>query len=311
MSNAFLSCDWGTSSFRLRLVRMADGTILAETTEGNGIASINNEWIEAGKPPEERVSFYQQKLASAIGELRTATAGLPILISGMASSSIGMLELPYGDIPFSLSGGSLPSRMIPAGNDFPHDIILVSGLKASNDVMRGEETLLLGCDPGDSDEWMIIFPGTHSKHAHIIKGNLIDFKTYMTGELFDLLATKSILSKSVAKPGNGNYTNSFEKGVKEGVEGNLLNVIFHARTWQLLNKVSPEENYHYLSGMIIGNELKDIKSYAKNIMLVCNTSLGKLYSLALEIVTGKEPEYRDADRMLVQGHCRLVDQALF
>jgi len=87
MSNVFLSCDWGTSSFRLRLIRIGDGEVLAETTEGKGIAAINNEWLNSGKAASERVEFYQEQLASAVAALRTATAGLPIIISGMASSS--------------------------------------------------------------------------------------------------------------------------------------------------------------------------------------------------------------------------------
>src|SRR5690349_3527260 len=198
MSNAFLSCDWGTSSFRLRLVRIEDGVVLAETTNGKGIAVTNNEWLNSGKATSERVSYYQQQISSAIGELRTATGGLPVIISGMASSSIGMIEMPYGDIPYSLSKDSLVINKIRATDNFSHDIVLVSGLKTSTDVMRGEETMLLGCDVLDGDDWLIIFPGTHSKHAVVKNGSLMDFRTYMTGEIFDLLTTKSLLSRSVS-----------------------------------------------------------------------------------------------------------------
>jgi 2-dehydro-3-deoxygalactonokinase len=310
MSNAFLSCDWGTSSFRLRLVRMTDGAVLAKTTEGRGIAEINNEWLATGKPSGERVSFYQQRLSSAIGELRTATAGLPIIISGMASSSIGMIELPYGDLPFSLNETKLPFKSIPASNDFPHEIVLVSGLKTSNDVMRGEETMLAGCDLAGNEEWLVIFPGTHSKHALVNKRKLVDFRTYMTGEIFELLSTKSILSKSVNRSGIEKHREAFGKGVREGIEGELLNSIFHTRTRQLLDRADPEENYQYLSGLLIGNELKGLQSTNKNVLLVCNNNLSELYKTATEIITGKKPGYSDADKMLVQGHCRLVLQLL-
>lgn len=306
MSNAFLSCDWGTSSFRLRLVRMIDAAVLAETTEGAGIAEINNEWLATGKPSGERVSFYQQRLSSAIADLRTATAGLPIIISGMASSSIGMMELSYGDLPFSFEQSKLPVKRIPASKEFPHEILLVSGLKTSRDVMRGEETMLAGCDLTGYEEWLIIFPGTHSKHAVIQKEKLVDFRTYMTGEVFDLLSTKSILSKSVNRSGIEEYTEAFMRGVGDGVERELLNSIFHTRTRQLLEKVGPEENYHYLSGLLIGNELKELGSSNKNVLLVCSNNLGELYKTALEIITGKRPGFSDADKMLIQGHCRLA-----
>jgi 2-dehydro-3-deoxygalactonokinase len=285
---------------------MGDGAVLAETTGGRGIAVINKEWLETGKPSEERVSYYQLCLTSAIGELRTATAGLPIIISGMASSSIGMMELPYEVLPFSLNEASLPVHKFSASYDFPHDIMLVSGLRTSIDVMRGEETMLVGCDLEDKEEWLIIFPGTHSKHAVINKGKLVDFRTYMTGEVFDLLTTKSILSGSVIRTDSGKYAEAFSKGVSEGIEGEILNSIFHTRTRRLLEGVGQEENYHYLSGLLIGNELKGLKSYKKNILLVCSNKLGDLYKIALEIITGEKPGYRDADKMLVQGHSRLA-----
>jgi 2-dehydro-3-deoxygalactonokinase len=310
MSNAFLSCDWGTSSFRLRLVRIGDGEVLAETTDGKGIAAINNEWVNSGKASVERVPFYQQQLSSAIAALRTATAGLPIIISGMASSSIGMLELSYGSIPWSLSEGSLPINKIPAIDGFPHEVILVSGLKTANDVMRGEETMLLGCDLQNKQELLVIFPGTHSKHAIINKGSLIDFRTYMTGEVFDLLATKSILTRSVSPGEVEARSNAFSNGVKEGMEGNLLNSVFHVRTRQLLANSKPAENYHYLSGLAIGYELSDILQNRKNILLVCSTKLGELYKQALEIITGKTPEYRDADKSLMEGHRKLAAKIL-
>jgi 2-dehydro-3-deoxygalactonokinase len=310
MSNAFLIFYFLTSSFLLRLVRIGDGEVLAETTEGKGIAAINNEWLNTGKASAERVPFYQQQLSSAIAALRTATAGLPIIVSGMASSSIGMLELSYGSVPYSLSEGSLPLNKIPATDSFPHDMILVSGLKTTNDVMRGEETMLLGCDLLNKEEWLVIFPGTHSKHAIVNKGSLIDFRTYMTGEVFDLLATKSLLSRSVSPGEIEAGSNAFSNGVKEGMEGNLLNAAFHVRTRQLLDNSKPAENYHYLSGLVIGYELSDILQNKKNILLVCSTKLGALYKHALEIITDKTPEYRDADKSLMEGHHKLANKIL-
>ena len=310
MSNAFLSCDWGTSSFRLRLVRTGDGEVLAETRAGKGIAAINNEWLNSGKPSSERVSFYQQQLMAAIADLRTATSGLPVIISGMASSSVGMVELPYGNIPYSLTEDRLPVKQIHASDIFPHEIILVSGLKTTTDVMRGEETMLLGCGLLDKDEWLIIFPGTHSKHAVVKNGILTDFRTYMTGEIFDLLATKSLLSRSVSLGEIEAGSNSFSNGVKEGKDGNLLNSIFHVRSRQLLANTKPVENYHYLSGLVIGYELSSIQQSSQNILLACSNRLGVLYKQALEIITGKSPEYRDADKLLLEGHQKLAGQIL-
>jgi 2-dehydro-3-deoxygalactonokinase len=164
--------------------------------------------------------------------------------------------------------------------------------------------MLLGCEIHDGD-WLIIFPGTHSKHVTVKNKVVVDFKTYMTGEVFDLLSNQSILSKSVQRNSN-EHKAQFEKGVKEGAAGNLLNTAFHVRTNQLFNKNQPGENYHYLSGLVIGNELKDIRSGNEKIILAANQKFGELYSSAIEIITGKKPELQDADELLIKGHCRIA-----
>ena len=127
----------------------------------------------------------------------------------------------------------------------------------------------------------------------------------MTGELFDLLSTKSILSASVEKENlvpeiRNSY---FEKGIKEGAYDNLLNSIFHVRTNQLFNKTDAKENYHYLSGLLIGAELKGLihNSYS-SVTLVSDEKFLLPYSQALyflEIIKGIEQI--NADKALIKG----------
>jgi 2-dehydro-3-deoxygalactonokinase len=119
----------------------------------------------------------------------------------MASSTIGMADLPYKDIPFSTDGSDLKLHTIPASVSFKHSVTLISGVRTEDDVMRGEETKLIGCTVGVSNKnnHLFIFPGTHPKHVHVKNDKATAFKTYMTGEFFDLLSTKSILSVSWQK----------------------------------------------------------------------------------------------------------------
>ena len=229
----------------------------------------------------------------------------------MASSSIGIKELPYRDIPFAITSDSLHVMKIPPDEKFAHEILLVSGLKTMNDVMRGEETMLTGCEIKDDNERIIIFPGTHSKHATVKNKILIDFKTYITGEVFDLLVNKSILSKSVIKNESNQYNNVFEKGVKEGAAGNLLNIVFHVRTSHLFKTFTAEENYHYLSGSLIGCELKQIHTTQAKIHLVCGTALFHRYQLALQkLCKSNNLQYSNADTALINAHCKLAGHFL-
>ena len=312
MNQQILSCDWGTSSFRLRLINVSDGSVLAETVDGKGIAAVYNEWQLSGLAENERVGFYKSILLSAVEKLtQYALNDVPIIISGMASSSMGIIEVPYADIPFSITDARFNIQRIPSDNQCQHEIVIVSGLKTNYDAMRGEETMLFGCNIDDHEQ-LVIFPGTHSKHATVKNTILTDVKTYMTGEVFDLLVNKSILSKSVTK--NESYQQHkslFEKGVNEGAEGNLLNTVFHVRTHQLFKSLTSEENYHYLSGLLIGCELQQVAGTQLKILLVCSQLLYERYWQALQIVSGSgNLEYRDADKALIDGHCRLAKHLL-
>src|SRR5712675_1605565 len=97
----FLSCDWGTSSFRLRLVDAVTGEICGESISDMGIDLTWRQWLESAEPESERIHFYVSRINKAIGQLPVVIDGdLPLILSGMASSSIGMAELPYQEFPF-------------------------------------------------------------------------------------------------------------------------------------------------------------------------------------------------------------------
>jgi 2-dehydro-3-deoxygalactonokinase len=239
---------------------------------------------------------------------------MPVLLSGMASSSIGMIELPYKELPFKVDGSDIDHRMIPASAQFSHDLFIISGARTSDDVLRGEETMLIGSDyEGNDMERVFIFPGTHSKHIYVHKGVATHFKTYITGELFNLLASKSILSNSVEKgeDDNGDTIDAyFERGVIEGASTNLLNSVFHVRTNQLFRKNDAFQNYQYLSGLLIGGELKDmLPQHQHEIILVSGKGLGKPYRQALEVLGHlTKVRYEDADVALVKGQWRIYQK---
>jgi len=174
------------------------------------------------------------------------------------------------------------------------------------DVLRGEETMLLGCDVMNDDS-IFIFPGTHSKHVIVQDCIAKDFKTYITGELFDLLSNKSILSKSVTSNSDEKYQHVFKAGVKEAAENNLLNAAFHIRTNELFKKYTAAENYHFLSGLLIGYELKEINVLLKTIVMVCSEQLSGKYLVALEVLLpGKRLIHINADEALIKAHCKIA-----
>jgi 2-dehydro-3-deoxygalactonokinase len=342
-----ISCDWGTSSFRIRLVNNSDLSILATRSSAQGILTTHALWSgraqgggqSQGQPLQgdrSRLSFYQSILGEAIldlgKELGLSLDGVPVVISGMASSSLGMLELPYKELPFFADGSDLRVETLYAHELFKHNMLVISGVKTGDDVMRGEETQLVGCESGLGGERVIIFPGTHSKHVLLGEGRVISFKTYMTGEFFELLSKKSILAgdvetREVGEAGERGaagfhrimeefHATRFEEGVREGVEGNLLHGAFLVRMNRLLRGISKKENHDYLSGLLIGAELKELvggnpslKEEAGRkpaLMIVGEEALCRRYVTALGILGLDGVRVLDGGEAVVRGQVRIM-----
>ena len=316
----FISADWGTTHLRLRIVDRDRREVKHEVRSPDGIAATYEQWREngAGADPGRREQekdclFYQAVLFRHIHHLQPppdlSLQDLPVIISGMASSSVGMLELPYQPVPYHVSGSDLLRVALPATNAFPHSILLVSGARTAHDVMRGEEVQLAGCMASEGvEEGLYLFPGTHSKHVWVKEGKVIDFSTYMTGEFFHLLSAKSILAASVAasEANPATAAPAFQQGVKDSRHAPLLHSAFLVRTNQLLGGWTKEDNYHYLSGLVIGEELGYLAGRDTPLTLVCTGRLKENYSMACRVL-GITADVIDADQALVHGHCRLLE----
>lgn len=309
MVKEILSCDWGTSSFRLRHVSLTGKEILMEISNDLGIGQVYSDWLQTRRDEAERLNFYKEILRTQFQNFSSVDKNIPLIISGMASSSIGMKTLDYTAVPFNIRSGNLHTLKISADKNFDRDIILVSGLRTSKDIMRGEETILYGLNLS-GDRFTAIIPGTHSKHVVIENNVITDFKTYISGELFDLLAGKSVLKQSVLKNDSEHYKDSFITGVINGGKGNVLNEAFYVRTKHVFQQQTPEANYHYLSGLVIGSELKELTN-EDTIHLISTKKFQALYLPAIEtLLPGKKVNCCDADDALVNGHCRLAHALL-
>ncbi len=294
MGNYVLCCDWGTTTFRLRLVNTDDQNILGQIVSLTGIRAVFDSWNADNVDGLSRQSFFVRHLKTQVallaGEIEMPLDGLPLVISGMASSSVGMYELPYGGLPLDLKGNGIYTHRIEQNSDFAHDIILISGVRSEYDVMRGEETQVIGlhelmnlCDRHS----VLIFPGTHAKHLYINHGQLVDFKTYMTGEVFEVIASYSILKESVKVSDGGVYSedqkSAFKSGVRESQKSGVLRNLFRVRTNQLFNTLSKQDNAMFMSGLLIGSEIKHLLNEIHADVVLCSgNNLYKLYNLAIE-----------------------------
>ena len=309
--NKFISCDWGTSNLRLRLVDKESKKLLKQIETNEGIAAVHHSWK---KEPEatDRFFYYLSILKRHIDKWKNDYASplenIPLLVSGMASSTIGIVELDYVQMPMQADGSGLLVKKINSSTQFPFPLFIISGACTSNDAMRGEETLLAGCNIVPDKRELFIFPGTHSKHVMVMNGIADSLSTYMTGELFALLAQQSVLSASIQEPENDMHSIFFEKGIVEGSERNLLNRIFQVRINHLFKTATAIENFEYLSGLLIGAELGSIKGNDIDLItVVAGEGLMNKYLIGLKLLLpGRKINQLDAGTALVNGHCKII-----
>jgi 2-dehydro-3-deoxygalactonokinase len=163
------------------------------------------------------------------------------------------------------------------------------------DVMRGEETQLVGAVAGESPPAIAVLPGTHSKWA-IVRGGAIEaFATYMTGEVYAVLREHSILGRMAN--GSAFAPAAFARGVRAGLAQRgsadaLLHRLFGARTLALRADLAPEETGEYLSGLLIGSEIAAGREWtrerglaAESILLVGSRALCERYSQACNLAS--------------------------
>ncbi len=298
----FLSCDWGTTSFRLRRVNFASGAILEESRQGSGVKALF-----LGCPTGNAVAresafaeFVRNRLRSLAGLGEPGGLAVQVVISGMASSSVGWRELPYASVPCPLDGSGVAREVIDLdlGDGRWARIHLISGLATADEIMRGEETELLGLFAEGryaeiAANGIVVLPGTHAKHVRVRDREVEGFHTYMTGELFDVLATHSLLRASVegeAKVsgeealGEPQARSAFLTGVGRARDPGLARSLFQVRTRVVLHGVSPAVNRWFLSGLLIGAEVTDLatRDGKHPILLAATEPVSAGYRLAFE-----------------------------
>ena len=294
-----LCCDWGTTSFRLRLTNLK-ADVIAETHSEKGILFYHNHWLSQNDDNlERRFDYYLQYIQSQIREihhgLEIDIATLPLVISGMAISSIGMINMPYENLPCSVAATTGFEWRLQQ-NGAP--IILVTGVCSSDDLMRGEETQIIGLYHTPElnnvlpNSGIFVLPGTHSKHVSINDKAIISIKTFITGELFHILRSNGTLAKSIEfnhEDRNINPENqlAFIKGIHESKNGSLLNNLFQVRVNDILNKLNKEQNFYYLSGLLIGSEFDYLKkgnilSATNKLIVCCSQNFISYYTIVLK-----------------------------
>ncbi len=280
-SAALIGLDWGTTSLRAHLLDSA-GAVLDRRSTAEGILA-------------EHKDGFTGTFLRILGDWLDGYPGLPIIASGMITSRNGWMETPYVRTPGGIE--ELASSLVPFDVTPTCRLHFVCGMDRdpageAPDIMRGEETQIVGCMADRSRRnGLFVMPGTHSKWVSVRDARLDRFDTYMTGEVFAVLKAHSILGRLMEEHG-GSLTGGFEKGVKARLDSgaSLLRHIFSTRTLALYDRLSLDEGSDYLSGLLIGEEIRSVMGDYRlddramaPVTIVGSGVLTERYGLALEL----------------------------
>jgi len=276
-----IAVDWGTTSLRGALLDRS-GAVLQERSAPLGVLQV---------PP----GGFEATFNDLFGDWMRPP-GQVALMAGMVGSQQGWMQAPYCACPADAQDIARALTWLRPGR-----IAIVPGLRCEHpglagssdlaqipDVMRGEETQILGALATTAvQDATLVLPGTHSKWVTVRQGRIESFATYLTGEMYHLLRTQSILARTL--PSAGEAVPPDDEAVERGVAGalqgrGLLHTAFSVRTLSLFEQLPPQRLPDYLSGLVIGEELRHhALDRVSTLLIVGDTALTARYQRALAL----------------------------
>ena len=290
---ALLGVDWGTSN--LRVMRIAPGgAVLSARSDPRGAGALTP-------------NAFPAVLAEVAGDW--LEHALPVLVCGMAGGRGRWHETRYVPAPASLE--ELAAGLAtPTGAE---NLSIVPGVHAVADgrmvdVMRGEETQIVGLDlePGDH---CVVAPGTHSKWIDARSGTVVDFRTFMTGELFSAIRKGTVMGAGMGEPGADVI--AFAAGVNRALDDPALTaLLFSVRIESLAGRLPLEAAADYLSGLLIGAEVAARRSDNRRpVTLVGAEALNLRYTAALTLAGFSDVRIADGPAATARGLWRIHEAA--
>ncbi|MFC3119708.1 2-dehydro-3-deoxygalactonokinase [Jhaorihella thermophila] len=289
MTANWIATDWGTSRLRVWVMDARD-QVIAELSSARGVNLLG---------PAD----YEPTLLDLLERHLPRRGKLPVLICGMAGSRQGWVQAPYVSVP--CAPPDVRQAMAVETEDKRLDVRILPGVSQSDpaDVMRGEETRIAGFMAAHPNfDGVVCLPGTHTKWVQVSAGEIVSFRTAMTGELFALLSDRSILRHSLTDKGWDEP--AFVAALQDamGAPQHLTARLFGLRAESLLENLPPRAARARLSGLLIGVDLAGAKGYwlGQNVAVVGSGGLAGHYVRALT-EQGVAPLRADAADMTLAG----------
>lgn len=298
MQPQLVALDWGTSSLRAYLLG-PEGHVLDQRSLDRGIMQLST--IPRTICGESTNDGFELTFDEACGDWLDAYPDAAVIACGMVGSAQGWQEVPY--CPSPAQAADVAAGMARVRTLRGIHVHLVPGVlqrSALPNVMRGEETQIFGLlqslPPAERDQTLLVgLPGSHSKWARVVEQRIEHFDTFMTGELFAAASAHTILGRTQKRSASFDSV-AFERGVAVAMspEGSIgvLSTMFSARSLGLTGQLASSEQADYLSGLMIGHELRALAEMLRQrsglatlpaVVLIGNGALCQRYSQALAL----------------------------
>lgn len=281
MTSRYIAIDWGSTNLRAWLYQ--DDQCLESRQSAAGVTRLN------GESP-----------AAVFSEITRSwrDGATPAVLAGMVGSNVGWKVAPYLPVPVDFS--AIGQQLTSVGDK----VWIIPGLSVSRDanqnVMRGEETQLLGARM-IAPSSIYVMPGTHCKWVQADRQQINDFRTVMTGELHYLLLRHSLvgagLPEQVSAPG------AFNAGLERGLHSpDILPRLFEVRASHVLGSLPREQVGEFLSGLLIGAEVATLSERFRDpqVTIVGGEALANRYQQALSAI-GRQTTVVSGDNAFQTG----------
>jgi 2-dehydro-3-deoxygalactonokinase len=193
-----------------------------------------------------------------------------VIAAGMITSSLGLAEVPHVQTPAGLNDLAAATRRysFPEITDLP--IILIPGARSgprrcdpetagTTDVMRGEETLLIGLHALGliAPRSTLLNLGSHWKAIEFDEyARIASSLTSMTGELIHTAQTQTILASSVPQTRPNVIDQTWlEAGMREQRLSGLARALFCVRLLEQGSDSSAEQRLSFLIGAFLASDM--------------------------------------------------------
>lgn len=265
---SWIAADWGTSNLRVWAMD-DDDRPLANARSEQGMSALTR---------DEFGPVLMNLIGPWLGPDR-----IDVVACGMVGARQGWVEAPYSDVPCAPLNSRFSRTDVPG---HPVSVHVVPGLRQIEhpDVMRGEETQVAGfLDAHPNWDGVICLPGTHSKWVHVSAGEVVSFQTFMTGELFDVIAHQTVLRHSLEDKGWSDE--AFADALDDAISRpeRMAARLFSLRADHLINGLDGARARARLSGYLIGAELAAARPYwlGQAVAIVAEPTIGRAYETAL------------------------------